>query len=46
MSQTGKALDRSSAVRRVLVGLLVANILVLVAKASIGIIAGSLAVVV
>ena len=45
MSQAGKALDRSSAVRRVLAGLLVANILVLVAKASIGVIAGSLAVI-
>ena len=45
MSQAGKALDRSSAVRRVLAGLLVANILVLIAKASIGIIAGSLAVI-
>ena len=44
MSPTGNALDRSSAVRRVLAGLLVANILVLIAKATIGIIAGSLAV--
>jgi cation diffusion facilitator family transporter len=45
MSRTGSALDRSSAVRRVLAGLLVANILVLIAKATIGIIAGSLAVI-
>lgn len=45
MSQAGKTLDRSSAVRRVLAGLLVANILVLIAKASIGIVAGSLAVI-
>src|SRR5437764_4743165 len=45
MPQAGKALDRSSAVRRVLAGLLVANILVLIAKASIGVIAGSLAVI-
>lgn len=45
MSQAGNALDRSSAVRRVLAGLLVANILVLLAKATIGIIAGSLAVI-
>ena len=44
MSRAGNALDRSSAVRRVLAGLLVANILVLIAKATIGIIAGSLAV--
>jgi cation diffusion facilitator family transporter len=45
MSQAGQALDRSSAVRRVLAGLLVANILVLIAKATIGVIAGSLAVI-
>src|SRR4051812_16352359 len=45
MSHAGQVLDRSSAVRRVLAGLLVANILVLIAKASIGIIAGSLAVI-
>jgi cation diffusion facilitator family transporter len=45
MSPAGKALDRSAAVRRVLAGLLVANILVLIAKASIGVIAGSLAVI-
>jgi cation diffusion facilitator family transporter len=41
---SGNALDRSRAVRRVLGGLLVANILVVVAKASIGMVAGSLAV--
>lgn len=45
MSPTGNALDRSSAVRRVLAGLLIANILVLIAKATLGIIAGSLAVI-
>jgi len=42
---TGNALDRSRAVRRVLAGLLVANILVLIAKATIGVVAGSLAVI-
>ena len=42
---TGNALDRSRAVRRVLAGLLVANILVLIAKATIGALAGSLAVI-
>jgi len=42
---TGNALDRSRAVRRVLAGLLVANILVLFAKAAIGVLAGSLAVI-
>src|SRR3989441_10514697 len=40
-----KALDRSRAVRRVLGGLLVANIAVVVAKAAIGMLAGSLAVI-
>ena len=44
MSVPDKALDRSRAVRRVLAGLLVANIAVLVAKATIGMLAGSLAV--
>src|SRR6266581_2299385 len=44
MSAGDKALDRSRAVRRVLAGLLVANIAVLVAKATIGMLAGSLAV--
>lgn len=38
------ALDRSRAVRRVLGGLLIANIAVLVVKATVGIVAGSLAV--
>lgn len=42
---TGNALDRSRAVRRVLAGLLVANILVLIAKATIGVVVGSLAVI-
>jgi len=42
---TGNALDRSRAVRRVLAGLLVANILVVIAKATIGVVAGSLAVI-
>jgi cation diffusion facilitator family transporter len=42
---TGNALDRSRAVRRVLAGLLVANVLVLIAKATIGVVAGSLAVI-
>ncbi|HEV8381309.1 MAG TPA: cation diffusion facilitator family transporter [Gemmatimonadales bacterium] len=41
----GNALDRSRAVRRVLAGLLVANILVVIAKATIGIVAGSLSVI-
>ena len=45
MSLAGNALDRSSAVRRVLAGLLIANILVVIAKASVGMIAGSLAVI-
>src|SRR6059036_3956960 len=45
MFAAGKALDRSRAVRRVLAGLLVANILVVIAKASIGVLAGSLAVI-
>jgi len=45
MFAAGKALDRSRAVRRVLAGLLVANILVFIAKASIGVLAGSLAVI-
>src|SRR2546425_1893097 len=40
-----KALDRSRAVRRVVGGLLVANIAVVVAKAAIGMLAGSLAVI-
>ena len=44
MSAPDKALDRSRAVRRVLAGLLVANIAVLVVKATIGMLAGSLAV--
>jgi cation diffusion facilitator family transporter len=41
---SGRALDRSAAVRRVLRGLLVANIAVVIAKAAIGAFAGSLAV--
>ncbi|HET8712739.1 MAG TPA: cation diffusion facilitator family transporter [Gemmatimonadales bacterium] len=41
----GKALDRVAAVRRVLRGLLVANICVVIAKAIIGVLAGSLAVI-
>src|SRR5258706_13240618 len=45
MSVPDKALDRSRAVRRVLAGLLVANIAVLVAKAAIGVLSGSLAVI-
>src|SRR6266550_1887353 len=45
MSAADKALDRSRAVRRVLAGLLVANIAVLVVKAAIGMLAGSLAVI-
>jgi len=44
MSAADKALDRSLAVRRVLGGLLVANIAVVIAKAAIGMTAGSLAV--
>jgi len=44
MSAADKALDRSLAVRRVLGGLLVANIAVVIAKATIGMRAGSLAV--
>src|SRR5437773_11015371 len=45
MSVPDNALDRSRAVRRVLAGLLVANIAVLVVKATIGILSGSLAVI-
>ncbi len=41
---SGRALDRSAAVRRVLRGLLVANIAVVIAKAVIGVLSGSLAV--
>jgi cation diffusion facilitator family transporter len=41
---SGRALDRSSAVRRVLVGLLIANVAVVIAKAAIGVLSGSLAV--
>ena len=41
---SGAALDRSAAVRRVLRGLLVANVAVVIAKAVIGAFAGSLAV--
>src|SRR5881296_4312803 len=44
MSAAVKALERSLAVRRVLGGLLVANIVVVLAKATIGMLAGSLAV--
>ncbi|HEX4562249.1 MAG TPA: cation diffusion facilitator family transporter, partial [Gemmatimonadales bacterium] len=44
MLATDQALDRSRAVRRVLGGLLVANIAVLIVKVTIGLIAGSLAV--
>src|SRR5216684_4482157 len=40
----GKALDRSASVRRVLRGLLVANVAVVIAKAAVGTLAGSLAV--
>src|SRR5438309_2273495 len=40
----GKALDRSAAVRSVLRGLLVANVAVVIAKAAVGTVAGSLAV--
>src|SRR3989441_13317303 len=39
-----KALDRSAAVRNVLRGLLVANVAVVIAKAAVGTVAGSLAV--
>src|SRR6266550_670882 len=46
MSAPGNALDRSRAVRRVLGGLLIANIAVVLAKATIGMLAGALAVVV
>jgi cation diffusion facilitator family transporter len=41
---SGKGSDRTAAVRRVLGGLLVANILVVIAKAVIGVLSGSLAV--
>src|SRR5256884_9722216 len=44
MSAGDKALDRSRAVRRVLAGLLVANVAVLITKATIGALTGSLAV--
>jgi cation diffusion facilitator family transporter len=44
MSRGSGALDRSAAVRRVLRGLLVANIAVVVAKTAIGSLAGSLSV--
>jgi cation diffusion facilitator family transporter len=44
MSAPARALDRSRAVRRVLASLLVANVAVLVAKAAVGMLAGSLAV--
>src|SRR5213594_4223339 len=44
MSAADKALERSRAVRRVLGGLLVANIAVVIAKTTIGMRAGSLAV--
>ncbi len=44
MSRADQALERSRAVRRVLGGLLVANIAVLMTKATIGTLAGSLAV--
>src|SRR5580765_1504243 len=43
-TMSGRPLDRSAAVRRVLRGLLVANIAVVIAKAMIGASAGSLAV--
>lgn len=42
---SGRALDRTAAVRRVLRGLLIANIAVVAAKATIGAFAGSLAVI-
>lgn len=41
---SGRALDRSTAVRRVLAGLLIANVAVVIAKAVIGVLSGSLAV--
>lgn len=41
---SGRALDRSIAVRRVLTGLLFANLAVVIAKAAIGVLSGSLAV--
>ncbi|MGH7522606.1 MAG: cation diffusion facilitator family transporter [Gemmatimonadales bacterium] len=41
---SGRALDRSVAVRRVLTGLLFANVAVVIAKAAIGVLSGSLAV--
>ena len=44
MSPADNALDRSRAVRRVLAGLLVANLAVLITKATIGTLTGSLAV--
>jgi cation diffusion facilitator family transporter len=44
MSATDRALDRSRAVRRVLGGLLVANVAVLIVKVSVGLVAGSLSV--
>ncbi len=44
MTMSGSALDRTAAVRRVLRALLVANIAVVIAKAVIGVLSGSLAV--
>src|SRR5262245_1587061 len=44
MPASDRALDRSRAVRRVLAGLLVANIAVVLAKTAIGLLAGSLSV--
>jgi cation diffusion facilitator family transporter len=44
MSRADKVLERSRAVRRVLAGLLVANIAVVIVKATLGALAGSLAV--
>ena len=44
MSGPDKALDRSRAVRRVLAGLLVANVAVVVAKGALGMVTGSLSV--
>src|ERR1700730_10511982 len=44
MSPADKALERSRAVRRVLGGLLVANIAVILAKAALGMVTGSLSV--
>lgn len=41
---SGSALDRSALVRRVLTGLLFANVAVVIAKAAIGVLSGSLAV--